>query len=250
MSLSDFTYRSYLDTLELILMNGYSFASYHNYTDFRLPCIMRHDIDFDVNAALRLAKLESGFLKELNSTFFVLLSTNYYNVFSRDTTTALNSILALGHEIGLHFDEKKYGSEVPVTIIDAVQEEAYILGRMLGTKIRAVSMHRPSEYTLEADYSFEGLKNSYSQVFWREFKYLSDSRMHWSENAESIIASGQHARLHILTHAFWYSDDEITTREKLLRFITSATQERYDNMANSIRDISEFVTREDIITWN
>ena len=246
MSLSDFTYSGYLNALELIEKNGYSFANYHNYADYSLPCIMRHDVDFDVKAAFRLAKLESDFSKELKSTFFILLSSDFYNVFSRETTTSLNRILALGHDIGLHFDEKKYNCKNSETMMDTVYEEAYMLGKMLGVIIRAVSMHRPSKQTLEADYSFEGMQNSYSQVFIRDFKYLSDSRMYWRENAEHAIASGRHAKLHILTHPFWYSDEIETTKEKLLRFITGANKERYNYVTDNFSNLFDFVDGEDI----
>ena len=247
MSITDFTYSAYINMLGIILKRGYCFANYHNYADFQHPCIMRHDIDFDVKAALRLAELEASFPEKLESTFFVWLSSDFYNVFSKETIASLNQILSMGHEIGLHFDETKYDCETPETIVCAVQEEAYILSRMLGIEIHVVSMHRPSKYTLEADLSFDGLDNSYSRVFRDDFKYLSDSRMHWREDAEQIITSRLYSKLHILTHAFWYSDEIVTTREKLLRFITNANQERYDNASSNFRALDEFVTREDIM---
>ena len=244
---SDFTYSSYINMLKLIQNSGYSFASYHNYANYDLPCIMRHDIDFDVNAALRLAKRESEFSQNLTSTFFVLLSSNLYNVFSRETASSLNSILTLGHEIGLHFDETKYDCIKPESTINAVHEEAYILGKMLGIKIRAVSMHRPSKRSLEADLRFKDMQNSYSQVFTREFKYLSDSRMHWRENVEELIASQEYNKLHILTHPFWYSEEREATKEKLLRFITGANQERYDHMRSNFMNMEEFVHSEEVL---
>ena len=243
---SDFTYDSYLGILKLMRDNRYSFANYHNYVEYSHPCIIRHDIDLDVGAALCLAKLEDSFSHELKSTYFVLLSTEFYNVFSKASLTALNAILTIGHEIGLHFDEAKYGHDSIALLAEAVQEEAFILGRALGIRIKVMSMHRPSKRILDADLKFMELENSYSHRFLNDFKYLSDSRMRWRENVEEIISSKEHEKLHILTHAFWYSDKQETTREKLLRFITSSNQRQYDELACNFRDLSDFVTREEI----
>jgi hypothetical protein len=83
LSVSDFSYSSYIRLLDSIIENGYVFADYHNYMDFSNSCILRHDIDFDVEKALQMAKLEAG--KRVQSTYFFLLNTNFYNVFSTST---------------------------------------------------------------------------------------------------------------------------------------------------------------------
>jgi hypothetical protein len=90
--------------------------------------------------------------------------------------------------------------------------------------------------------------NSYSNEFFKEFKYVSDTRMNWREDVEAIIKSHEYHRLHILTHAFWYDKDEkIQTREKLMDFIMHANEERYNWLRENIRDLDEFVTKEDVI---
>jgi hypothetical protein len=246
MQISTFTYYAYIKMLESLLCNGYFFASYHNCEQFARPCIMRHDIDLDVKAALRLAKLESGFSKKVKSTFFVLVNTTFYNVFSKEILDDLDAILSLGHEIGLHFDEAKYDCSTFEKIDNAVQEEANMLGRVLGISINTVSMHRPSKVALEANYNFRGIINTYSDKYYGEFKYLSDSRMHWRENAEEIITSRIYDKLHILTHAFWYADTEESKREKLLRFTKNASYERYDSLIDNFTSLKDVIAREEI----
>ena len=72
-AINDFTYDSYAHMLSLIQSSEYGFAQYHNHANYDSPCIMRHDIDMDMAADLRLAKLEHKFSKYLSSTYFVLL---------------------------------------------------------------------------------------------------------------------------------------------------------------------------------
>ena len=111
---------------------------------------------------------------------------------------------------------------------------------------RCFSMHRPNRLTLEKDLQVEGLVNSYGQEFFRDFKYLSDSRRNWREPVLDIIRSGQYDKLHILTHAFWYGEQEETIHTAVKRFVRSANLDRYDQMAQNIRSIEELVRKDEV----
>ena len=112
--------------------------------------------------------------------------------------------------------------------------------------ITTVSMHRPSKWILNQEIEIPGMINSYSQIFFKEFKYVSDSRMNWREDVQKIIQSNEYDRLQILTHAFWYSDVEENQRQILLRFIRSANKERYMSLMDNMRDLNEFVNENEI----
>ncbi|GHV80070.1 hypothetical protein AGMMS49944_18610 [Spirochaetia bacterium] len=90
MIISDFTYTSYLHLLKLIAKNGYTITGYHKYSEAAYPCILRHDIDNDVEKALELAKLEAD--NSVQSTYFILLNTNFYNVFSSTVNKTLKEM--------------------------------------------------------------------------------------------------------------------------------------------------------------
>ena len=94
-----------------------------------------------------------------------------------------------------------------------------MLGEAVGSPIRVVSMHRPRKATLDSNLMVPGMINGYGKVYFKEFKYLSDSRRWWREPVEEIIESGQYKRLHILTHAFWYEKNEQTLEETVSRFV-------------------------------
>src|SRR4051812_43380145 len=68
--------------------------------------ILRHDIDFCVREARELAMVEAQ--KGLVATYFFLLRTPFYNLFTAENTKAVREILTAGHRVGLHFDRMPY----------------------------------------------------------------------------------------------------------------------------------------------
>jgi hypothetical protein len=114
MSIRDFTYNSYCDLLNLIFDSGYTISNYHTHSSYENTCILRHDIDFDPKKAEKLAEIESSFQKaEIHSTYFVLLTSNFYNILEKSNLRHLKKIISYGHEIGLHFDETQYYPHPP-----------------------------------------------------------------------------------------------------------------------------------------
>ena len=75
-------------------------------------CILRHDVDFSLEKAWEMACFEQE--NEIFSTYFVIVSCDNYNIFSRKKQKILRDILAYGHTIGLHFDETVYGKDMGI----------------------------------------------------------------------------------------------------------------------------------------
>ena len=241
----EFTYAAYQELLSLLRKQGYSFQNYHNYEGISRCTILRHDIDTSLDQAVKLAEVEAD--AGVRSTYFVLLRTNFYNVASKAAQEALCHIQSLGHEIGLHFDEAAYTPVLsPDKVVQNIIKECGLLSALLETEVSSVSMHRPSRATLEADYRIPGVVNSYGKIFFQDFKYLSDSRRRWREPVLDIVRSGEYDRLHILTHAFWYHEDEEDITKTVGTFIRSANQERYRQMAENITDINSILREDEV----
>lgn len=234
-----FTYDAYVELINLLKEKEYHFCNYLDYNKYKKTVIFRHDVDTSLDKALEMAKLE--FNNNIKSTFFVLLSTNFYNIFSKESNKVLKDIMGSGHDVGLHFDEKRYDISSPKELEYWVKRESDILSYVLDREIKVVSMHRPSRWILEYDIQFNDIINSYSKKFFVEFKYLSDSRMHWREDVIGIIESESYNRLHILTHPFWYSAKSETINKKLMDFINKAKVERYYHLKDNIRDLNELI---------
>ena len=241
-----FTYDAYLHLLSLLRSHGYECATYHDWKSHSRCVILRHDIDDDISRAVTFAELEAD--AHWGGTYFVLLRSDAYNAFSAKNAELLKHIKSCGHEIGLHFDEMSYSEDIGDAdkIRQRILGEAAVLEKIVGTPIKCVSMHRPSTAILDADLQIPGIVNSYGQTFFRDFKYLSDSHRHWREPVEEIIASEVHERLHILTHAFWYNEQERDLKASLFDFVNRANYERYLMLKDNFTALEEVLGVQDI----
>lgn len=241
----EFTYYQYGNLLSLLEDYEYQISNYHNWRDNEKCVILRHDIDYDVAKAVQLAKFE--FKKKVTSTFFILLTSGFYNVFSRHNVSRLKKIADCGHEIGLHFDEARYNGMGLNGIRGKIVEECEILSNVIGNPVTTVSMHRPSKVMLEADLKIPGIVNSYGNEYFYDFKYISDSRRRWKESVEDIIKSGEYDRLHILTHAFWYNETERDLHDSLAFFIKGGNKERYEIMSENFTGLQDEIVLDEVI---
>ncbi len=204
-----FTYDAYGELLDLFQRNGFVFSKFVDAQAYPKSCILRHDIDLSIPKALQMAEYEASREFQVRSTYFVLLRTDFYNPASKDSVKMLREIDAMGHEIGLHFDESTYDEMDFHTYSQAVQKEADILQGILGVPIGTVSMHMPSQRFLSSDHNFKGLINAYGKVFFRDFKYISDSMRRWREDPVAAVELREYDKFHILTHPIWYDTNEV-----------------------------------------
>ena len=242
----NFTFEWYEYLLELLSEYGYHFTDYHNWKSIKKPVILRHDIDYDLSKALEIAEFETK--REVKSTYFVLISSDFYNIFSIRNTKLIHQIQNCGHEIGLHFDEMKYPQAIGniEKIREQIIKETNILSYITECPVTTVSMHRPSKAVLDADLKLSGIINSYSQIFFHEFKYLSDSRRYWREPVEEIIKNKKFEKLHILTHAFWYYKEEKSMHNTIKEFINGANGKYYNFFHENFTDLESIMKLEEI----
>lgn len=243
-----FTCESYAAMLKELNKKGYPFKNYSNWQETDRSVILRHDVDYSLEKAVFLSEIEKSVFPEgVQATYFVLVSTNFYNIHSLASKNQLRQIIENGGMIGLHFDETQYNISDEREMQKYVCEETDILSAAAGTKINAVSMHRPSEKFLSAEAEFPGMINSYSGTYFKSMKYLSDSRRHWREDVDEIIGSGRYRRLHILTHPFWYMQGvESSLKETLQNAILQTSLRCYDNLNDNFRDLGMELKRSEI----
>ncbi len=241
----DFTYKWYINLINSLKQKNYQFTNFIDYKKVDRPVILRHDIDNSLDKALEVAKIEN--MNDVYSTFFVLLSTDFYNVFSKKSNGLLRKIIGKGHKIGLHFDEKRYIINNKEEIEHYVEYEKNILEEALGIDVNTVSMHRPSKWILENDIRFKNIINSYSKEFLQQFKYLSDSRMYWREDILRLIECEEYDKLHILTHPFWYAENNKDIKMSVSEFIKAANRERYNQIKDNIRDLEDIIKESEIL---
>ena len=201
-----FTHDAYTNLIKKLQEKGYIFCNYDNYDLKNKTVILRHDIDLKLEKAIDIVNIENKL--GVSAYYFVLLSTDFYNINSFKNIKILNEIRNMGGKIGLHFDETKYNLQTKDDYIEAIKHELKILSIILDEDINVVSMHRPSKKFLEMNLEIPGVINSYQKKFFSEIKYISDSRMYWREDVDRIVENEEYSKLHILTHPFCYDKKE------------------------------------------
>ncbi len=241
-----FTYKGFEEMILLLQQCNYHVANYHTWEKYDRPVILRHDIDNSVEKAVHLAALEKKL--GVTSTYFVLLTSDFYNILSNQSQHWLHEIQSYGHEIGLHFDEKNYPDSFgdPVKSCKCICREAKLLEDVLGCAVTTVSMHRPSREMLESNLQIPGIINSYGTTFFKDFKYLSDSRHRWREPVADIIKSKKHPKLHILTHALSWNQEDQGLVQWVRDFIGQASVDRWKIMNNNFTDLESIVSLQDV----
>ena len=172
------------------------------------PClVLRHDVDFDLDAALAMAEVEHR--EGWRGIYFVLLRSEFYNPFSPHARAALTRLGELGHGIGLHFDAALYNPD-PSELAAAAERECRILEDLSAHPVAVFSLHRPAAQLLDRDLEVPGRVNAYGARYFRDIGYCSDSRGAWHHGHPLDHPTiGQGRALQLLTHPIWWTAPEV-----------------------------------------
>ena len=217
----NFTYKGYFKLLDLLKNKGYFLTRFCETREIAGPrVILRHDIDISPREALKMAKLEHA--RDEHATYFVMLSSSFYNLLNRENEDSILHIAALGHEVGLHFDVTKYRDISDTELEQAILREISLLSHIMGTQIKSLSWHIPREDMIGRHLDFlerENILNAYDPEFFTEYKYCSDSMMRWRDPLTQYIDCTIYPKLQVLTHPIWYSDTEKQQNVAILKSV-------------------------------
>lgn len=243
-----FTYEAYGEMLKKLIKKGYQFVGYQNWQEAPQTVILRHDVDFCLEKAVKMSTIERELIG-IGGVYFVLPASDFYNVHSKQSRRYIREIIQNGGTIGLHFDEAQYEASDENELKELIVKELDILSDTVGVKVDVVSMHRPSERILSADIAIPGVINSYAALYFKQMKYLSDSRRHWREDVDGIISSAEYPHLHLLTHPFWYMDGvEKSLHQTLKEAVLDASMKYYNTLNDNFRDLKAELTSMEIET--
>jgi hypothetical protein len=202
-------YRSLLDAAE-----EYEFVGFD--TEPRDGVIfLRHDVDLSLDAALRVAELESE--RGIAATYFLMTRSVFYNLASAEGERARARLRELGHRVGLHavyphvdFDDR----------FDPV-----------------LAWHNPNpEFMREP---VEGLVNVMSSPWFDPEHYRSDSNQHWrSGHPGEALARGDFAWLQLLTHPEIWTYEGSTMRESMESMLAAKRDELWAALEHDRIDLS------------
>ena len=234
-SFEDFTESGYARLLALARRN-YSFASFTSRPESR-HVLWRHDVDFSVHRALRLAEIESD--SGVQSTYFIYPHSQFYNLHSILVIPTARRILELGHDLGLHFDPTFYGGRLDHDEFQTrVQSERLILADLFGRAPVAVSFHLFGVLTNAPpdDDIICGMVNAYGNTIRSEYAYCSDSNGVWRHRRLfDVLEEAKEDRLHVLTHPEWWTPMAMAPRARIQRCLdgqASAVGKYYDDLVD------------------
>jgi len=198
--LKKFTYDVYIDFLKL-LRSKYRIVTFSEASEANCPyVIMRHDVDASLDAALTMAKIETGL--NIRSTYFVLFSHKLYNLLETDSLRTLREISELGHEIGLHYDLEAYEG-YHRDLKETLEDEARLLEKLLNKRVVSIACHNPS--TLKSGDPFKNIPkyiNAYNPSLYD--LYVSDSCRAWTMEDLRRLLKFDYKRAQLLVHpVFW-----------------------------------------------
>jgi hypothetical protein len=213
----DFTPAAYTDLIQQFKDAGYSFIKFTDTPSSAPYVYWRHDVDISLDAAYQIAALEHEM--NIHATYFVLLRSPLYNLFSARAGEILNQVIAWGHDIALHIDLSLYGADVS----GAVMQEIALLQQFYPqANTQIVSFHRPgvmgkSIYEVQLP-----IRHTYEAPFFKAIQYISDSkgRWHYGHPLESAAFQAKQP-MQVLTHPIWWVHPGANPIEKLRDFVAT-----------------------------
>ena len=211
----------------------YKFINYNNIKNKENVVLWRHDIDFSVHKALTLAKIEKK--ENIKATYFIQISSQYYNIFEKENLEKIKKIKSLGHILALHFEPNNYDIKNIIEFEKWLEFEKKILEKLFNTKITVFSLHNPTTI----NFKFEKLKysnmiNVYSKFIKEKVGYCSDSNGYWrNERLEDVLTKTKHKKLQVLTHPVWWQKEEISPKKRIKKTIeerSKKTLKEYDQL--------------------
>ena len=199
-------------------------------------CILRHDIEFSIDRAYKLAKIE----KELGvvSTYTVQVRNNTYNALSEKNINLISKIRNLGHHIGLH--QNPPSSLKLDTLKDYIMRDITILEDSYGFEIDRFAFHRPKKEYLNCYVELENKINCYDRKFFHFFDkrpesldilYLADSNHTWKYGHPLYVDYTVYPfRMQLLTHPFSWTENGGDNYGNFLSLI----RERNNELVNSM----------------
>lgn len=235
----EFTY-TFLEKLYTKIINSnYQVTNYINADDYQKSIIIRHDIDLSLEKALELARFENKL--NIKSSYFLLLSTSFYNLFTKKSKEIVEEIIGLGHDVGIHFDETQYSISCASDYSKYINYEKDIFKQLFDIDANVVAMHRPSKFILENNLEFESIINTYSKKFFKEYAYYSDSRMQYKVDIIDKITSEEDDKIQLLIHPIWYNDDNQKPYNIFDKLIKKSKDNMVENFKLNIKDFTSFI---------
>lgn len=225
-----FTLDAYDVLVRDLMARGYICALFTDIPDIlatpRQILLLRHDVEIDIEAALRMAQHEHAL--GVRATYFFAPGTPFYSLFSASSQRVMLAIQRLGHDIGLHVEATSSDSREAF----ALNPELYCTLVPMA-RPGLVSTHSPRDlHSIDLELH-PYLATVYATVVTKTVAYLSDSGGEWANGnplESSVVKRGR--PLQLLTHPVWWA----FPGESPVAKIANAFAARGEHAALSLRE--------------
>jgi len=139
----------------------------------------------------------------------------------------LREIIALGFEVGLHYETDFFGQR-NVDPLEGVLGDVAALEKILQIKIRSVSQHRPASGTFLKELN-KFYTDAYNEDLMHKVCYVSDSGFKWRGKTLADLL-GIESRIHALIHPLTWTFrdlDMVGTYQRASEEITSEIRQSF-----------------------
>lgn len=242
-----FSYEDYKEIIRIIKSTGRQ-AGYEEAAKRDRFIIMRHDVEYSVDRAYDLAKVESSM--DFTSTWFFQWTNNSYNILSRRNQDMIHEMHDRGHVIGLHYAVN--GLSDMEAVRRQIGKEMDILSEMFGFPITQFSVHRPSADILRENIKLPGILNAYQDEFFTfaekvteetrlQVKYMSDANHIWRYGYPDRENITGYDKVQILTHPFAWTKKGYDNRDNYATLIQEKYRELVESINNECKDFCEYM---------
>ena len=197
-------------------------------------CVIRHDIEFSIDRAAKLAEIENQL--GISTTYTVQLRNNTYNALSEKNIELIHYIKSLGHCIALH-QNPPYMSEKDLK--EYVLKDIETLEHYYDFEVDRYAFHRPKQEQLAMYLDIPGKINCYGELYFHYFEgekpdlnvtYLADSNHRWKYGHPITTNFNTVSKLQLNTHPFSWTEQGYENYGNFLSLIKERNQEMLFDM--------------------
>lgn len=213
--------------------DSHRFVRFADLVDDQPPdrlCVLRHDVDYTLYAALALARGEAA--RGIRATYFLLVNSAYYNLLSPSHAHVPAALAELGHEVGLHYDVRLLQHFPRERWEMLLETQVALLAGLSGQSVRSIAMHQPGLNAHDPFHDTPRYLNAYADRFTKQMTYVSDSCRAWRNTAWRTLTAGPLPdRLQLALHPINWAERD---RDRLAIF-----RDLHVDLANAVLDEGE-----------
>jgi hypothetical protein len=227
-----FSFADYRIMLDAFHSAGYQFGLIAEKEISHRTVYLRHDVDFFLDGWMSIPESEAAV--GARATYYILVG--HYDLSSSRALNTMKRLVTLGHEIGLHYDTRRYPADAD-TARERMTAEIEVLQGITGRNIRTVTRHNVFLKAHEPA-RVAGLIDPYDPDYLSDMTYISDSVRSWRDYRllECFGPVPPH-QVVLLTHPESWLDGRIENRVDYLSQIVFPRIEGHDQLKDELMQI-------------